>query len=79
MPRPLSTALAGASQRDGVLIAAGPRFGVDGAYDRFVRLPYTLPESELETAIACLAKTYAKLQLAPTPAAPRALEPDAFV
>jgi DNA-binding transcriptional MocR family regulator len=79
LPAPLSTALAAASERHGVLIAAGPRFGVDGAFDRFVRLPYTLPQPDLEAAITRLAKAYAALRPGTGPIAPRALEPGAFV
>jgi DNA-binding transcriptional MocR family regulator len=52
---PRSTALAAIADRHGVRIAAGPRFGVDGAFERFVRLPYTLPEPDLREAAARLA------------------------
>jgi DNA-binding transcriptional MocR family regulator len=51
---PRSTALAAVADRHGVRVAAGPRFGVDGAFERFVRLPYTLPEPILEEAAARL-------------------------
>ena len=40
LPQPVSTALAAAAHELGVRIAPGGRFGVDGAFDRFVRLPY---------------------------------------
>ena len=36
-------------------LAAGPRFGVDGAFERFVRLPYALPERVLEDGASRLA------------------------
>ena len=39
LPGAISTALAATSERFGVRLAAGPRFGVDGAFDRFLRLP----------------------------------------
>jgi DNA-binding transcriptional MocR family regulator len=51
---PRSTALAAVADRHGVRVAAGPRFGVDGAFERFVRLPYTLPEPVLAEAAARL-------------------------
>ena len=51
---PRSTALAAVADRHGIRVAAGPRFGVDGAFERFVRLPYTLPEPVLEEAAARL-------------------------
>jgi DNA-binding transcriptional MocR family regulator len=52
---PRSTALAAIADRHGVRVAAGPRFGVDGAFERFVRLPFTLPEESLREAAARLA------------------------
>jgi DNA-binding transcriptional MocR family regulator len=52
---PRSSALAAVADRHGVRIAAGPRFGVDGAFERFARLPYTLPEPQLEAAVERLA------------------------
>ena len=36
-------------------VAAGPRFGVDGAFERFLRLPYCLPEPTLAEAVERLA------------------------
>jgi DNA-binding transcriptional MocR family regulator len=52
---PRSTALAAVADRHGVRVAAGPRFGVDGAFERFVRLPYSLPEATLAEAVERLA------------------------
>ena len=40
--RPVSTALAQAALAHGVRLAPGPRFGVDGTLERYVRLPFTL-------------------------------------
>jgi DNA-binding transcriptional MocR family regulator len=48
---PASSALAAVADRHGVRVAAGPRFGVDGAFERFVRLPYNLPEPLLVEAV----------------------------
>jgi len=39
----------------GVTIAAGPRFGVGGAFARHIRIPYSLPPDELAEAIRRLA------------------------
>lgn len=44
---PISSALALAAERHGVRIASGTRFGVGGAFERFVRIPYTLSEAVL--------------------------------
>ena len=52
---PRSSALAAVAGRHGVRLAAGPRFGVDGAFERFTRLPYTLPEPQLAEAVERLA------------------------
>jgi DNA-binding transcriptional MocR family regulator len=52
---PRSSALAAVAVQHGVRIAAGPRFGVDGAFERFLRLPYTLAEPRLGEAVERLA------------------------
>ncbi|MBU1377515.1 MAG: PLP-dependent aminotransferase family protein [Alphaproteobacteria bacterium] len=62
LPAPVSTALAATSERFGVRLAAGPRFGVDGAFERFLRLPYTLAPEVLTDAVDRLAQAYGRLQ-----------------
>jgi len=62
LPSPVSTALAATSERHGVRIAAGPRFGVDGAFERFVRLPYTMAAEPMTEALDRLAVAYARLR-----------------
>jgi DNA-binding transcriptional MocR family regulator len=52
---PRSSALAAVADRHGVRVAAGPRFGVEGAFERFLRLPYSLPEPTLAEAVERLA------------------------
>ncbi|HWK26816.1 MAG TPA: PLP-dependent aminotransferase family protein [Solirubrobacter sp.] len=52
---PRSTALAAVADRHGLRLAAGPRFGVDGAFERFLRVPFSLPAPVLEEAAARLA------------------------
>lgn len=61
LPRPEASALAAAAQGVGLRIAPGPRFAVDGAFERFVRLPFTLPESDLQRAVERLARADARL------------------
>ncbi|MBA3678050.1 MAG: PLP-dependent aminotransferase family protein [Sphingosinicella sp.] len=51
LPAPRSTILAAAAQARGLRIAPGTRFGVDGAFERFVRLPFSLPEDKLTQAM----------------------------
>ena len=48
---PVSSRLTVAARRHDLLLAAGPRFGVDGAFERFVRLPYTLRRDRMDTAL----------------------------
>lgn len=62
LPAPVSTLLAATSERFGVRLAAGPRFGVDGAFERFLRLPFTLPTEALTQVVDRLAHAYARLQ-----------------
>ncbi len=52
---PVSSRLAIAARRHEVLLAAGPRFGVDGAFERHLRLPYTVRRDQAETALDRLA------------------------
>jgi DNA-binding transcriptional MocR family regulator len=68
LPAPVSTALAAASERFGVRLAAGPRFGVDGAFERYLRLPFTLPLEDLAEAVDRLAQAYARLRPSAGPA-----------
>ncbi len=58
LPAPMSTALSAAASRMGLELPSGPRFGVDGTLERFVRVPYALPEDELSAAIELLARAW---------------------
>ena len=58
LPAPMSTALSAAASRLGLDLPAGPRFGVDGTLERFVRVPYALPEEQLSAAIELLARAW---------------------
>ncbi len=53
---PVSSALARVVEEAGVRLAPGPRFGADGTMERFLRLPYTLPEADLVEAVQRLAE-----------------------
>ena len=52
---PISSALSRAAEEVGVRLAPGPRFGLDGTLERFLRLPYTLPAADLIEAVRRLA------------------------
>jgi DNA-binding transcriptional MocR family regulator len=61
LPRPDASALAAMAQSLGLRIAPGPRFAVDGAFERFVRLPFTLSEPDLQRAVERLAQADRRL------------------
>ena len=77
LPRPSVAALVVEAQKLKLIIAPGTRFGIDGAFERFVRLPYCLPEPELEKAVDTLAEAWARIGDRPARRA-RAPEPDVF-
>jgi DNA-binding transcriptional MocR family regulator len=58
LPAPMSSALSAAASRMGLEIPPGPRFGVDGTLERFIRVPYALPEPQLSEAIELLARAW---------------------
>ncbi len=72
LPIPSSSAVSAAASRLGVDIPPGPRFGVDGTLERYLRVPYTLPEDTLAEAVSLLARAWASVvgaDLAPAAAA----------
>jgi len=58
---PVSSRLTMAARRHGVLLAAGPRFGVDGAFERYLRLPFTLRRDRTDVALERLATAWRQL------------------
>ncbi len=58
LPAPMSSALSAAASRLGVDLPPGPRFGVDGTLERYIRVPYTLPADELRGAVELLARAW---------------------
>lgn len=62
---PVSSRLVAAARRQEVVLAAGPRFGLDGAFERFLRLPYTLRRDRMETALERLAGAWHTLDGVP--------------
>jgi DNA-binding transcriptional MocR family regulator len=63
----VSSRLTLAARRRDVLLAAGPRFGVDGAFERYLRLPYTLRRDQVDAAVARLALAWRELDHAEAP------------
>ena len=66
LPSPSSSQLVLAAQSRGILLTAGPRFGVDGAYERYLRIPLALSPEQLTEAIEVLADLWPRV--AGTPA-----------
>jgi DNA-binding transcriptional MocR family regulator len=73
LPAPMSSALSAAASRLGLELPPGPRFGVDGTLERFVRIPYTLPDDQLDEAVRLLARAWGAVTGAASP------EPQAVV
>lgn len=68
---PLSSALALAARDQGVTITAGSRFGIDGAFERHIRIPITTHVGDLDDAVGRLASAWRTL------GSPRSLAPEA--
>jgi len=64
---PVSSQLAIAARSQGLQIAAGPRFGIDGAFERFIRVPFGQSRSEIERGVDALAAAWATVGRHPVP------------
>ena len=65
---PISSALSRAAEDVGVRLAPGPRFGLDGTLERFLRLPFTLAADDLTEAVRRIASVRHDLDRAARPA-----------
>ncbi|MCA2212358.1 MocR-like transcription factor YczR [Jidongwangia harbinensis] len=65
---PISSALSRAAEDVGVRLAPGPRFGMDGTLERFMRLPFTLAADDLTEAVRRIAAVRHDLDRASRPA-----------
>ncbi|MFC0483390.1 MocR-like transcription factor YczR [Pseudarthrobacter scleromae] len=65
LPAPISTALTVIAPDFGIRLAAGPRFGIGGAFERYLRVPFTLPPDKLEAAVLALRSAQDRLKAAP--------------
>ncbi len=65
---PVSSQLTLAARSEGLLLASGPRFGLDGAFERFLRLPFGHPPEQTDAAIAALARAWTRIARHPLPA-----------
>ncbi|MEO7122206.1 MAG: PLP-dependent aminotransferase family protein, partial [Lacisediminihabitans sp.] len=62
---PVSSQLTLAARNEGLLLAAGPRFGIDGAFERFLRLPFSYSEDETARAVTALSTAWHSLSRIP--------------
>jgi DNA-binding transcriptional MocR family regulator len=62
---PVSSQLALAARNEGLVIAAGPRFGMDGAFERFIRVPFSLGPEVIERGVAALASAWSTVTRMP--------------
>ena len=76
---PRSSALAGAAGGHSLRLAAGPRFGVDGAFERRLRLPYSLGPETLTDAVERLRAAWAAVSGDGVAGTPGVAGGDAFV
>ncbi|SMQ71513.1 PLP-dependent aminotransferase family protein [Agreia sp. VKM Ac-1783] len=66
---PVSSQLALAARAEGLLITAGPRFGLDGALERFLRIPLGYPTAQLEQGMDALGRAWQAIMRNPVPGA----------
>ncbi|MGV8886147.1 MAG: PLP-dependent aminotransferase family protein [Microbacteriaceae bacterium] len=66
---PVSSQLTLAARSVGLHIAAGPRFGIDGAFERFLRIPFGHNPEEITRAVDGLAAAWAVVAQHPLPSA----------
>lgn len=61
LDRPGSSALAALCEARGMSLVAGPAFSVDGAHERFLRLPFTSPIADLDAGVRELEACWTQL------------------
>ena len=64
---PVSSQLALAARNEGLIIAAGPRFGLDGAFERFIRIPFSYTPDDTVRGVDALARAWASVGRHPIP------------
>lgn len=65
LPTASSTALTVIAPEFGIRLAAGPRFGAGGAFEQYLRVPFTLPPDQLRKAVRALRSAQDRLDAAP--------------
>jgi DNA-binding transcriptional MocR family regulator len=64
---PLSSSLALAARTEGLVIASGGRFGLDGVFERYLRIPFSYPVADLDRGLDALERAWATVTRAPIP------------
>lgn len=64
LPEPVSTAVVIAAERQGLLLAPGPRFAAETGLERRLRIPFTAPEPTLREAVRRMAEVWRTLDRA---------------
>jgi DNA-binding transcriptional MocR family regulator len=62
---PVSSQLALAARNEGLVIGAGPRFGIDGVFERFLRVPFGYPLDQIDRGVDALAAAWATIMRQP--------------
>jgi len=62
---PISSQLALAARSEGLVIAAGARFGVEGLFERFIRIPFTYPPDVIDRGVDALAAAWRSVTRTP--------------
>jgi DNA-binding transcriptional MocR family regulator len=68
---PISSQLALAARSEGLVIAAGSRFGVEGLFERFIRIPFTYPPDVIDRGVDALAAAWRAVTRSPIAVADR--------
>ncbi|MEZ5190867.1 MAG: hypothetical protein R2717_08565 [Schumannella sp.] len=63
----MSSQLALAARGRGLVIAAGPRFGIDGVFERFIRIPFSHPAELIDRAVDALGAAWSDIVRTPMP------------
>lgn len=58
---PVSSQLVLAARQEGLIVTAGPRFGIDGAFERFLRVPICQSPEATDAAVQALARAWRSL------------------
>ncbi|MGK3225783.1 PLP-dependent aminotransferase family protein [Enterobacter soli] len=73
LPGMQATQLAARAETLGINLGTGTRFGLSGAFDRYLRMPFTLDPAELESALMRIKPLWTALNKTAVPAVKRSI------